>query len=394
MKLAGIKTRLGAGLACLTLLVSGCSQNQQPALDPSAASYGTIRISTGISEETAMIAHIYAQALEQVGYTVALEDTGQDRAGYLEAMQAAPASGSTSQSGNNPDTLDLVPDYSGNLLLYLTQDGAYSPSYIEQQRQAMASASASASAAYTYGWGDNKEAAGEEAASEASGQAGGSASSSSDRATEGSLATSSPTPTGFNPNILSAADITNAIDRILPENLTLLEAAEAQNRDSLVVTQASATEYNLRSISDLAEHCQELTFAGPTSYKERSYGLAALAQQYGCQPKKFVEENDQAALSDQLAKNAVQVADLFSASAEIDDNAYVVLEDPESVFIPQQIVPVLQKEDLPSSAQNAINSVSSRLKTSDLEMFNRLTSGEEAISQEDVATFWLEQTRE
>jgi osmoprotectant transport system substrate-binding protein len=39
---------------------------------------------------------------------------------------------------------------------------------------------------------------------------------------------------------------------VLPSNLIVLDQSAAQDSDAIVVTQATATKYNLKSIADLA----------------------------------------------------------------------------------------------------------------------------------------------
>ena len=404
--------RLNPAIAVATLTLGalvGCSTQPEISVDPHAASYRTIHISRGISDETAQVAEIYAQALRKAGYTVELVDTGSDRSGYLEKMRSTTQhidgmpTASPNPSASPENSVDLAADYSGNLLLYLTQDGSFSPAYIQRQREAMASASASPS--YNFGWGDNDQAAAREGStpnataaptpepSLAPGAAGQDPSPFVSGG-PGSSVTPSPVPTELNIKALTTDEIDASIKRVLPESLSLLDASDAQNRDGLVVSAATAQKYNLSSIEDLAAHCSQLTFGGPEGFKTRSYGLKSLKEKYGCTPKKFVVENDQSKLSDKLADNTVQVADIFSASAEIDDNGYVSLADTQNIFIPQNIVPVYNEQSLPESARNAINSVSAQLSTDDLKTFNRLTSGQDAIDKHSVADCWMRRTTE
>ncbi|MFW0107794.1 glycine betaine ABC transporter substrate-binding protein [Rothia sp. P7181] len=388
-----------ATLATCAIALSGCSTPTKITADPSAPTYGKIRISTGISEETALIATIYSQALQEAGYTTELVDTGTDRAGYLKAMEQEQTPEPTPENNedipyNDPSTVDITPDYSGNLLLYLTNDGKFSPAYIQQERQKISEENPNAM--YTYGWGENDQAAGEESVPTAQEY-----DPNLDQLTpqnnetpSQSTPTPTPTPTGLNAKGLSDNEIINAIKQVLPFGLSTLKPASAQNRDALVITKATAAKYQLKSLADIAQHCKELTLGAPESFKHRSYGLQALERYYHCVPKNFRPINSQEKLSEELASDNVHIADIFSASATIEDNAYTVLEDPAGIFISQQIVPIVRAEELPQSAREAIDSVSSRLSSTDLTEFNRLTSGQGAISNEDVAKFWLKTSRE
>ena len=375
-----LSRRRAVALSSVGLLValSGCGGTGGIQEDPQAAEFGTIKISKGLSQETETVANIYAQALQEAGYSVEIVDTGDTREDYLNAMggleepEASTASASPTgiTPSADPATVDLTPDYSGNLLYELTDDGAFSTAYIEQQRKASAEATQSASAEAT------------------------SAESAEANVTPTALATPSPQQTSLQAPSMSSSDILDSIDRLLPSTLQLLAASDGQNRDALVVTQATAAKYELNSMTDLSDYCKKLTFGVTTKFSEKPYGLKALSEYYQCKPKAVKIFDDQTELSQALASNEVQVADIYSASSQISQNAYKVLDDPAGIFIPQQIVPIMRVNELPSSAQDAVNTVSRQITTGDLKTFDRLTHGSEAMTPEEVAKFWLERSTE
>lgn len=375
-----LSRRRAVALSSVGLLValSGCGGTGGIQEDPQAAEFGTIKISKGLSQETETVANIYARALQEAGYSVEIVDTGDTREDYLNAMggleepEASTASASPTgiTPSADPATVDLTPDYSGNLLYELTDDGAFSTAYIEQQRKASAEATQSASAEAT------------------------SAESAEANEISTVLATPSPQETSLQAPSMSSSDILDSIDRLLPSTLQLLAASDGQNRDALVVTQATAAKYELNSMTDLSDYCKKLTFGVTLKFSEKPYGLKALSEYYQCKPKAVKIFDDQTELSQALASNEVQVADIYSASSQISQNAYKVLEDTEGIFIPQQIVPIMRVNELPSSAQNAVNTVSRQITTDDLKTFDRLTHGSEAMTPEEVAKFWLDRSTE
>lgn len=372
--------RRAVALSSVGLLaaLSGCGGTGGIQEDPQAAEFGTIKISKGLSQETETVANIYAQALQEAGYSVEIVDTGDTREDYLNAMggleepEASTASASPTgiTPSADPATVDLTPDYSGNLLYELTDDGAFSTAYIEQQRKASAEAAESASAEAT------------------------SAESAEVTETPTAGATPSPQQTSLQAPSMSSSDILDSIDRLLPSTLQLLAASDGQNRDALVVTQATAAKYELNSMTDLSDYCKKLTFGVTTKFSEKPYGLKSLSEYYQCKPKAVKIFDDQTELSQALASNEVQVADIYSASSQISQNAYKVLDDTAGIFIPQQIVPIMRVNELPSSAQNAVNTVSRQITTDDLKTFDRLTHGSEAMTPEEVAKFWVERSTE
>lgn len=372
-KMRRARVLTGSALAGL-LVLSGCSQ-ASPTIptDPKGSDLGTITISSGISSETEIVANIYAQALERAGYTVEVTDTGDSRDDYLTAMESPRDSSGAEESTdsasasdetvvNDPTTVDITPDYSGNLLLKLTNDGEISPSDIEKERQ-------------------------EETESP------------TPEPTEtlpGLTQSPTPSPTGSPLNIrgMNGNDITSTLDRVLPTGLSLLDAASAENKDALVVTRVTAARYDISTINDLAQYCGKLTFGGPESFSTRSYGLPGLAENYSCKPAKFIGEDSQQKLADNLAEDTVQVADIYTSSPDIVDNKFIVLEDTQNNFIAQNIVPVVRENELPSTAKDTINTVSANLKTTDLVQLNRLTTGEHSITTQEAAKFWLDHLTE
>lgn len=332
---------LGALLAVFALLLSGCGSEEQVVKDPEAKDFGVVRIGSGYIRETRMVAYLYSGILEQAGYETEVVDTGSTRQEALEAMQRE----------ENP--VMILPDYSGNLLLYLTSDGRVNP----QATQTTASA--------------------QEPGGESSGT---------------TTPSSSPTQ-AFNVHGMSSTDILDTLPSVLPEDLDTLDASPAQNKDALVVTRATAARYGLSTIADLAEHCGQLSFGVPEGFPERGYGSSGLRNLYDCVPGEFVQEDDQSALVGKLISEEVDVADVYTASSAISTNNLVVLEDPQANFIAQQLVPVVRADELPSTAMDAINSVSGSLDTDDLRFLDQLMQGEDPVEPEDAARFWLEDGR-
>ncbi len=80
----------------------------------------------------------------------------------------------------------------------------------------------------------------------------------------------------------SPADVNTALQTALtPLNLVALTSASAQDSDSITVTKATATKYNLTSIGDLAPVASKLTLGAPAAFQTRADGVPALASVYG-----------------------------------------------------------------------------------------------------------------
>ena len=66
-------------------------------------------------------------------------------------------------------------------------------------------------------------------------------------------------------------EILQALGRVLQDNLKALDASQAENKDTLVVTQQTAQKYNLRTLDDLAKVCTELKIGAAPEFAERAY---------------------------------------------------------------------------------------------------------------------------
>lgn len=415
------------GSVALAPLLAACSTHDAtPQVDPSAPAFGTLRIGYGVLREMHAVAHVYAQALRRVGYTVELVETGHSRSLGLRALlapsgrqestgtesttpevreaeataayEALPADrGTASGQAQDVKPLDIVIDYSGDLLLYLTDDGKLSPAAVQNERVAASVTASAAAAGVTLppaptqnpsvtpsdadsGTGTNGE---------ASGTASPSAGSSAD-STASASATRSTDP--INLRAMTTTDMTNAISRILPEGLNLLNGADATNRDVLVTTRAVSARHKLTSLAGLRDVHAALGFSIPDSYSTGTYGIESLRSLYRYTARTVKQQNDPAERVRALTDDSVQVTLLHSVNPAIDDNRLVVLEDPSSAMLQQQLVPIIRRT-LPDSARNAINRVSSTLDTGNLSFLLQLTSGSNPIADDDAAQFILDHPR-
>ena len=377
-------------LALMPLLAACGNNDATPQVDPSASSYGTLRIGYGALREMRAVAHVYARALRQVGYSVELVDTDNSRATALRGLMA-PSANSATPTATLPDdeesstaaaleSLDLVIDYSGDLLLYLTDDGKISPAAAQNERIA-ASVSASAQAA-----GVTLPPAATPTAEEST------ASAHATDATASPTASSTRSADPINLRAMSTTDMTNAISRILPEELMLLNGAHATNKDVLVTTRAVSARHKLNSLAHLREVQSSLTFSIPTGYSSGTYGVDSLRSLYRYRVHDPKIQDDPAERVNALTADTVQVTLLHSCDSAIDDNRLVTLEDPSTALLQQQLVPIIRRT-LPDSARTAINRVSSTLDTGNLSFLLRLTSGSNPIADDDAAQFILDHPR-
>lgn len=175
----------------------------------------------------------------------------------------------------------------------------------------------------------------------------------------------------------------------LPEGMTVLDYAEAQDKDAVVVTQETADEYSLTEIGDLADVAGDLTLGGPPEWKTRQTGVPGLEELYGVTFGDFVELDAGGPLTlKALLEGRIDAGNLFSTDPNVAAEGLVVLEDPEALFAAQNVVPLLRSEVVTDDVETALNDVSAKLDTDTLgELVSRVVIDKE--DAEDVAADFL-----
>ena len=290
----------GVGIA-LALSACGGSPLSSPSTSAPAGSGGSLVVGSADFPESQIIAEIYAGALNAAGVTATTKPNIGSREIYFKAVQDG--------------SIDLAPDYSGNLLSYLDANATQ----------------------------------------------------------------------------VSADDVYKALPGKLPQGLGVLDPAKAEDKDAMVVTQATAEKYNLKSITDLAKVCDQFTMAAPATFETRAYGFPGLKSNYNCVLKGLKPFSDGGGnlTLQALLSNDVQVADIFTTTPSIQDNALVVLDDPKNNFKAQQVLPLYNTAKMTDTAKNALNAVSKVLTTDDLVNLNREVSGNQKENPKDAAIAWL-----
>ncbi len=182
----------------------------------------------------------------------------------------------------------------------------------------------------------------------------------------------------------STDDVYNALKDALPDGLTVLDQATASDQDSYTVTQEFAQEHSLTSISDLAGVSVPLTLGGPPELAERPYGPNGLKSAYGIDVD-FSATGDTTV--EDLVAGTVNVANVYTADPRIETDHLVVLDDPESLFLASNVVPLVNA-GIATDVAETINAVSARLAPEDLVSLNvQSTVGEKSPAV--IATDWL-----
>jgi osmoprotectant transport system substrate-binding protein len=179
----------------------------------------------------------------------------------------------------------------------------------------------------------------------------------------------------------------DALKKALTPGLEILEMSPAADEDTIVVTKATADQYNLKSIADLKG--KNLVAGGSSEFKVRTAGLKGMKEKYGVDFKDYKTLDAGGPLSIKaLEDNTIQVTDLFTTQAVIKDKGWVQLEDPEHILPPNNIVPLIRTDHKSDDVVATLNAVDAKLTTDDLTaLVKRIDVGKE--SADAVAKDWL-----
>ena len=285
----------------MMFLIAACA-NPDP-LGNETRSVKSIVVGSGDFPESEIIAEIYAQALQANGFDVGLRPGIGSRETYIPALK--------------DHSIDLVPEYIGNLLQY------------------------------------------------------------------------------FVPN--SKATMLNAVEselrQRLPGDLSILTPSPASDTDTVTVTGATAGQWNLTTIADLAVHSADVRFAAPSDFQSRPSGLPGLKQTYGLtiSPGNFVaiEDAGGAVTVRALVEGRVHAADIFSTSPAISQNHLVVLADPKHNFLAGNIVPLVNSQKKSELLIDVLDAVSAKLTSPGVAALNAAVAGNGGLDPAQAARNWL-----
>jgi osmoprotectant transport system substrate-binding protein len=174
--------------------------------------------------------------------------------------------------------------------------------------------------------------------------------------------------------------------------LVATEPAPAQDGNAIVVTEATAARYHLRTIADLGGLTQNLVFGGPPECPERAYCLPGLERAYGLHFKAFTPTDAGGPLTLQaLSSGQIRVGLLFTTDPSIPARHLVILADNGGLQPAENITPLIRRDTVARYGPRlvaALDAVSARLSTASL---RHLDARVELYRQDPrrVADSWL-----
>jgi osmoprotectant transport system substrate-binding protein len=140
------------------------------------------------------------------------------------------------------------------------------------------------------------------------------------------------------------------------EGLVALPPTPFTSSNEVAVTQATADDLGLKTISDLDGKSQNLTLYGSPECRQRLDCLLGLQQVYGLKFKKFVPV-DIAQRHEVLSSGRADVSIVFTTDPQIQREQEVLLEDDKGMFPPYNSTLVLKQETADAAGESLTKTV-------------------------------------
>jgi osmoprotectant transport system substrate-binding protein len=177
-----------------------------------------------------------------------------------------------------------------------------------------------------------------------------------------------------------------------PKGVDLLALSSAQDKNGIAVSEATASRYNLRSVSDLQKVAPKLVFGGPPECESRPFCLPGLAHTYNLHFERFepLDVGGPVTVA-ALQRGQVDVALLFTTDPSIVADNFVLLRDDRKLQPADNVVPVVRRSVLKEQGGGVIrliDAVTRRLTTITLRKLNARVQLN-GTSNHVVALHWL-----
>jgi osmoprotectant transport system substrate-binding protein len=175
------------------------------------------------------------------------------------------------------------------------------------------------------------------------------------------------------------------------QKVTALDQAPMADQNALTVTQATASKYNLKNISEMAKVSPQLVFGGPPECRERDTCYKGLQKVYNVNFKSFESLNQGAIKYRALLNNQIQVALSFTTDGIIAKENLLLLQDDKGLFPADHALPVVRDDYLSKAGdefKSLVNKVSAAVTTEEITKLNAQVDIDTKDADE-VATQWL-----
>lgn len=170
----------------------------------------------------------------------------------------------------------------------------------------------------------------------------------------------------------------------LPAEVEIFDSSPAEDKDTLSVTQETATKNSLTTMEDLAKVSKTMSVGGYPEFKKR--WEKTFKDVYGLEFKEWKATGD--TTPNAVKDGTVQVGNVFTTDPKITTYGLVPLQDPKQVFPAQNVTPLVNKAGSNDTIKTTLNAVSAKLTTDTLKQMMQKIS----VDKDDpavVAKEWL-----
>ena len=188
-----------------------------------------------------------------------------------------------------------------------------------------------------------------------------------------------------------AEEVATQLEPLLADKgLQTLEPSNVVDTNAFVVSQETADEHGLTSVSDLAEVAGDMTLGAPPECPERPFCIPGLEEVYGVEFGDF-KPLEYGATITALSKGAIDVGLLYSTDGSIAENGFVLLEDDKSLQAADNITPLVT-DDVADMQEvvDLLNEVSAALETDAITELNK-RANVDVEDPADLAAEYLEE---
>jgi osmoprotectant transport system substrate-binding protein len=175
-------------------------------------------------------------------------------------------------------------------------------------------------------------------------------------------------------------------------NVTVAAAAPAQNQNAIVVTEQTAREHGLRTVTDLRGVAEGMVLGGPPECPQRTACMVGLKDVYGLRFERFLSLERTDHVEAALNAGEIDVGVLFTTDPALLVNDFVALVDDRDLQPAENVVPVVRTPIVQRHGPKVIatlDEVSKALTTEELTRLNHDVE-QDGISVRDAATSWLD----
>ena len=154
-------------------------------------------------------------------------------------------------------------------------------------------------------------------------------------------------------------------------NAVALTPSAAFDGNAYAVTKATATKYNLKTLSDLTPIAGQLVFGAGPECPTYKFCLPGLKTVYGLTFKQTLTlDTDGPATRAAFKNGSIQVGLVFSSDSDLNSLGLVVLQDDKHMIAADNVVPVVRQAVATAEVKTVLDKVDAGLTTADLVTMN------------------------